>query len=475
MKTRILCLVAIVTLLAYVSWESFSKHSDKDSPSVVVITNTTASPREVEIAASIPQINDDNKTPFPSSTSFDPPTWSPVQIPSLPADATKTNIGPITSGGKQVKGIVHWSSNTCLGYVMIFRPSCSDDQTVVSRDDKWNSYLRSVRGPDWFRVNIEGDDVTFMVPMSYLDSCKYIGIIPKVKGVNLRVTIKWETDNYLGVTELVQTVTSFREKYLTRATSFGDCKSDGEFESQQRNYYHKGNDNALSRYPWSQPVKGIEWVWGTGLTSTAACNDKTIIFVGDSQLRSTWRHWEAILKRKQPELAKTFKSDEVYLRGHRVAYFFDPFMERLFSDNITKIINEGSGKETVIVFGFGAWAANIIPGWSHQKFVSTVTTIFNQISKNNQANVRYLWLGTPAWPKPRRNSDGFRITNARLSLWNQLCSQLAKSAGVKTIDFYGISYPHIKMNRDQIHFDNSIIMYSVIEQVANQFCNPTLS
>ena len=463
MKKKVILIVAMLVSLAVVSWDAFNKRVEREPQHVM--------PIKIEN-------NSSSSSPTPTIqevvNSFDPPEISVITIPEMPIDSIKTIIKPITSGGKQLQAEVHWSSSSCIGYVLIIRPDCRDTTTVISTNDKWNSYLKSIRGPDWFRVNIEGDDVTFMITLSYINNCKYIALIPKVMSSNLRVTIKWETDNYLGTSEMVQTVTSFREKYLTRATTFGSCNNN-DIKINNKGLYHKGRkgfERSTQRYQWSHPIKGIEWVWDNGLESTTRCTNKTIIFIGDSQIRSTWRHWVGMLKRKPPELAKAFMSDEVHLYSHRVAFFFDPFMERLFSENVTKVINNSGDGEVMIVFGFGAWAANIIPGWSHQRYVTAVTSIFDRISKSNQPNLRYIWLGTPTWPKPRRNSEGFRITNARLSLWNQIASKLAKSVGIQVIDFYGISYPHIKMNRDQIHFDNSIIMYSVVEQIANSFCNP---
>ena len=74
------------------------------------------------------------------------------------------------------------------------------------------------------------------------------------------------------------------------------------------------------------------------------------------------------------------------------------------------------------------------------------------------ASKRIVWYGAPAWPKMKPD-DNFRVTNLRLHLFNAMADDAMKtSCGVPVLNFFGISWPQLKLSRDGAHYDGTVVM-----------------
>eukprot|EP00659_Diplonema_papillatum_P011001 gene11001-16917_t len=401
--------------------------------------------------------------------------------------------GPLKSAGKYLAGTVAWKPAACEGVVTLVRTPCNataERRTNVSHDPRWDAYLKEFEGPDAFRVVVTSDQELLPLRVVYSrgDSCEWQGRFQLRKGASgVKILAKWDTDNYNGISETIDTVTSFRNKYYHHGFLVGDCvnvknsSASVPDETLEHRFVRVSERERGDRFKWWSGVRGSEWRWvgdrsfDPGPTESCAVSKTSVLFVGDSQVRTVWRHWQATLTRSPVVLWKTFHDESTFGEGHKHAFDFNVFLENIVSCDGSQdspvCMNSRRMIEAfdVVVLGFGAWPAN--SGWTHQRVFTALDRLFAAMRTYNAT--RFIWIGSPAWPKPRANSPGFRITNQRLRLWNDRANDLAREHHIAAVPFFWIALPHVKLHRgDGMHYDNSIVLHTVVEQLAPFICDP---
>ena len=213
-----------------------------------------------------------------------------------------------------------------------------------------------------------------------------------------------------------------------------------------------------------------------------------IMFVGDSQARTVYRHLEAVLDNRPVIHSKDFAMSAPKTRGKTHAglppapppssglegyYLWDPYLERFANQtaDLGDMIalrnfrrggasavaaagaaaggdgdgdNDASSFPDVVLLSVGPWPASF-GQWSFARMYDHMTNASRAIARfrrspattpwkdqqqqQRQRNrVRFVWYGAFAWPKPRK-MPGFRITNARLRLFSLLGELAMSQAG----------------------------------------------
>eukprot|EP01064_Diplonema_japonicum_P010698 TRINITY_DN17923_c0_g1_i1.p1 TRINITY_DN17923_c0_g1~~TRINITY_DN17923_c0_g1_i1.p1 ORF type:complete len:480 (+),score=66.96 TRINITY_DN17923_c0_g1_i1:62-1441(+) len=380
----------------------------------------------------------------------------------------------LKSGGNVLSGKLFWNAKNCEGSIQLSRTQCDtkwDSGARITDNKQLDHLLKNQIGPDHYRITVETAN-EIMSPTDYkieTDRCVLtapITLLRTTPTITAKITVKWETDHFNGVTETVKTITSFREKYLVKGYEV-QLKCSGDAKTPLSHRYTKRKPKPL------QNVKAGEWEWVS--TSPASpppsCKQKSLLFIGDSQIRTVWRHYEAAWEGTTPVLTKTSESDRVLSGGHRVMFTFNPLLTDLLENGSRYLFKGSTDFPDYAVVGFGPWPANM--GWTHERFFKYTEDLFRRINASREGSpTKYIWAGSPAWPKPRRNSEGFRITNSRLRLWNTHTARLAARYGIPTIDFYAISLPFQHLHRgDGMHYDNSVVLYTMVEEVRRLACD----
>ena len=144
----------------------------------------------------------------------------------------------------------------------------------------------------------------------------------------------------------------------------------------------------------------------------------------------------------------------------------------------------------IVVLSFGPWAASF-GQWTYVQYATRVREVarvaeafVRQCVHEGQRDlsVRFIWLGPPAWPKPRK-MPGFRITNYRLGVFSYIGEQMlcapryalgdegvdagssdAWRRAIGCLDFFSMSFPLLRLHRgDHMHYDRSVLLFSVAD------------
>eukprot|EP01062_Namystynia_karyoxenos_P041654 TRINITY_DN30376_c0_g1_i1.p1 TRINITY_DN30376_c0_g1~~TRINITY_DN30376_c0_g1_i1.p1 ORF type:complete len:496 (+),score=92.99 TRINITY_DN30376_c0_g1_i1:92-1579(+) len=395
---------------------------------------------------------------------------------SLAGSACSTR--PAVKGGGQALALeVCWSPQTCVGHLRLRHAEttgspCGPQGSAggISTDGWWAEWLRRHHGPDGLWAVAEGEQEVAPVALRYAGECVYEGAWGLTLPGECGLAVKWETDSWWGTQETKATVASFRNKYVTRWQPRVRCVGPSRWAAALRpapgagvawGSYVRGA-TPPGRPAWAAPVKGGELQWrpvgpaagaprGERAAILRRCGKRHVVFAGDSQVRTVWRHWQALLRERRAETAKTYNASEVH-GSHTVSFFWDPYLEHARA--VARL-----PPADALVLGFGAWPASF-GQWLHSRY-DTFVGGWKVV----------VWVGSPAWPKPRRDTKGFRITNARLGLWNHLSRMHFQSAGLSTADIFTLSWVLPKMHRgDGMHYDNSVVLYAAAERLLPLVC-----
>ena len=485
-----LCCTVLHTLLRPPSSSSTSASPPPSpSPSPASADPVTAAGAAAAAATAAPQETASPPTPLPPpATVFGGPP--PLSDAAAAFEGGWWRRGPVTTkrsavtgGGAKVEAEVEYYEDTCVGRLLV-RPAGSGAAACpapgrLSTDERWDGFLRVAAGPDYYRLRVEGDAELFAAAVPHVGDCRYAVHFRLLRAqASVSLDVKWETDRYNGVTEAVDTVRSFRDKYVARGIRVGRCAlassaaAPPEAAGTGGRYVRVTAADHPVGFPAGALVKAGEWLWQPAAAAAAAAappppcraagSGVRILFVGDSQVRTVWRTWEAVLEGRPPTTQKAWRDVRRYGVNHTVGFEFQPLLS-----NVTAALLQGYDH---VVMGFGAWPAN--SGWTHAAYARFVRRLLAGVAA--AAGPRVVWLGAPAWPKPRHNSKGFRITNARLRMWNEVSFAKAREEGMRTVDFFGVSAPHMKLHRgDGMHYDHSVVLYSMVEEIARLTCLPT--
>ena len=225
---------------------------------------------------------------------------------------------------------------------------------------------------------------------------------------------------------------------------------------------------------------------------------RTVMFVGDSQVRVLFRHWTASLHKSMPVLHKTFNAtDELFINTSTIHtiritshYLWDPYLNqtlgRLGVPYITSMLKRGD----LLVLGIGSWPASY-GQWSFAQFDNRLRSVQEKVLNPLvvEFGVKVVYADSPAFPKWRKN-PGFRISNYRLILMNHIARQALLLPGanifapqedevtpalgdVRPSSYYYLPYFHLslpfpKYAKDGIHYSHSVVVYSAVDWLWSQ-------
>eukprot|EP01065_Artemidia_motanka_P022872 TRINITY_DN27100_c0_g1_i1.p1 TRINITY_DN27100_c0_g1~~TRINITY_DN27100_c0_g1_i1.p1 ORF type:complete len:497 (+),score=102.52 TRINITY_DN27100_c0_g1_i1:67-1557(+) len=390
----------------------------------------------------------------------------------------------VKGGGQLMELTVCWSPQACVGSLRASHREPRGPCPVrlpagISDDPRWEEYVASKVGPDSLWAVVEGTAEISSVAVRYAGDCRYQGVFGMVqRGAVGSLVVKWETDSWWGLQEKRETVSSFRNKYITRGRPRLTCAGPSLWRTVLR---AAGPGYAWGRFvagatpvgspQWAAPVRGGGYEWradGTGPATRAdrdsilkACKGRSVTFTGDSQVRTVWRHWQAAMHRRRADTGKVYNETESY-GDHALSFFWDPYLQKLAD----------LPRSDTLVLGFGAWPASF-GQWKHSKYEAETGRLAEQAAQLVSAGTfrRVIWVGSPAWPKPRRDTKGFRITNMRLGLWNSLSRRHFLGAGHLVADIFALSWPHVKLHRgDGMHYDNSVVLWAAVDVLLPLAC-----
>ena len=206
----------------------------------------------------------------------------------------------------------------------------------------------------------------------------------------------------------------------------------------------------------------------------------SILFTGDSQVRSMYLHFMGVLKREVPMSSFHFrlrrKTRPVYETDHlHIEHEFDPHLTNLSTyaaeDDTTS--SHGAVFDTIVV-GTGMWS--YMSRHSHERYTAHLVKISQTILKLRNRGIRVLWAGSPAWPKQGFKS-GFRTEgrsrqdNNRMGLTHALGDIVMSAIGVPKLDFFSLSLPQeYRYEGDSVHYDYSIVLYTAVNVLLNVWC-----
>ena len=171
------------------------------------------------------------------------------------------------------------------------------------------------------------------------------------------------------------------------------------------------------------------------------------MFIGDSQVRTLYRHYDAVMTRKRVSQAKGGNISSSYPGGHTAWFLWDPYL-----NDLSKGLLPWAGRHDIVVFVFDAWPASF-GQWTVEKYKAFTRELMMSVASVS-SRTTFLWVGSPAWPKSRYGVPGFRISNTRLGLWNSISRSCVTALVVRCLDFFEVSWPHIRMHRgDGMHYD----------------------
>lgn len=237
-------------------------------------------------------------------------------------------------------------------------------------------------------------------------------------------------------------------------------------------------------------------------TSSSQLSLSRVVVTGDSQSRSLYRalrDWcspsrlHAPLHKITAPSGKT-RREQGNLAGEAevvLSYEWDNYLSNI-SRTVAKTLEESpTGRTVVVVAGMGAhpasWGQHSYTQYSNE--MQRVAHVFLRALRAHP-RLRIAWYGAPAWPKPK-SFDNFRITNIRLGLFNYLAleqlegvvvaalnkenSTHPQQAGVvgfaprlTTVDFFGMTLPVLKWSIDGSHFDKSMVMAAMVQDIADK-------
>nr|ACI15912.1 hypothetical protein [Bodo saltans] len=234
-------------------------------------------------------------------------------------------------------------------------------------------------------------------------------------------------------------------------------------------------------------------LWQSAATKGKSVN---ILFTGDSQIRSLFFHWSAVVGNRGVELRKVFNItyddkpededssvDNKKEKPWRTTFLWDSYLARLasWSDAQCRAMAQ---TYNVIVFGFGSWPASY--GQYSYGEVLRRADVLSRVAQCLRTNgVTVVYAGTPAWPKHRKKNPGFRITNTRLSIYNRMVSHALLASGSASseqqrstsavvvaplhfLPFFDLSIAMAVMKRsDGMHYDGSVVTFGAVEVLAS--------
>eukprot|EP00760_Papus_ankaliazontas_P021316 PhM_4_TR18672/c0_g1_i1/m.71152 len=427
---------------------------------------------------------------------------------NLPLIETKHNLRHFS------KCDVRFDESTCRGKLVCELKSdvCNSCRgKTLSKDREIDNFLKETIGPLGLRVAVEGTDVAMGRTVFISEACRYESFFEvhsqQHKSSDYRLTVKVDTDVCRGYDDTAPTVTSFANHYVFRGSPNMKCKSRGTmatssifsdviWSSASTTTESLQNLRNVATH-FTHPMRGDTFrlhIRGTPLRQWTYSKDDIeqcisglgrfiggVLFIGDSQIRTLYRHYDAIMKQTRASQAKGFNMTSTYSKSHRARFQWDPYL-KILSDELRLLL----GSYDVIVFGFGAWPASF-GQWDLAKYLQYTSQLFDRITREmkQQTHLKVFWAASPAWPKPRYGTEGFRITNTRLGLWNGLTRRLLNHQKmqqqsnnnnnyIRVLDFFEISWPHIKLHRgDGMHYDHSVVLYGAIDMILSEVCNNT--
>lgn len=207
----------------------------------------------------------------------------------------------------------------------------------------------------------------------------------------------------------------------------------------------------------------------------------SILFTGDSQLRSLFFHWAAMVENKPVDLRKVFNHTIDHSAGAsptnplrwQTSFLWDSYLARLAAWDHAQC-ERIADSFNVVVFGFGSWPASY--GQFSYGDVERRSAAFAKVVRHLRSlGVTVVYAGSPSWPKHRKRNPGFRITNTRLSIYNRIAQRELRLAGdppeaapLYMLPFFDLSITMAAMKRsDGMHYDGSIVVFGAIEVLAD--------
>jgi hypothetical protein len=156
---------------------------------------------------------------------------------------------------------------------------------------------------------------------------------------------------------------------------------------------------------------------------------------------------------------------------HRSAPVHSTFLWDSYLKRLTRFGDVLHQEFDVVVFGMGSWPASY-GQWSMPMFGNAVERLSEALgSASRGTNVLLVYAGSPAWPKHRKGTPGFRITNTRLGIMNQIAYDALLRVGAWILPLFDMSYPMAKMkSKDDMHYDRSVVLYTAVEYLADIIC-----
>lgn len=198
-----------------------------------------------------------------------------------------------------------------------------------------------------------------------------------------------------------------------------------------------------------------------------------ILFTGDSQIRTIFRHWVSVVDNEPPVQQKTFNATIFHTSAGsaRSTFLWDAYLKHLMNDvAIQEMI---AAEYDALVVGFGSWPASF-GQWSFETMELQLRRLTKCFELLLDAGVTIVWAGSPAWPKHRKDTPNFRITNSRLFLFNSIAKkelvplqQTSHRSSLKFLPFYDLSISMSRLrSKDGMHYDGSVVLYSCVDALA---------
>lgn len=394
-------------------------------------------------------------------------------------------------------------------------------QLAKAQLDWYSQWLLQKVGPDALRFIADGPERAWAPTAFDSATCTYRAALQVFTAGEYSLDMRWDLDGSWHLREDQPTITTFRNARLGSVQFKCDAKDLPTLQgccTRRRvvgryvvaAFEAKGADaylpppSALPYYPW----KGSQYVfeglgcrlaplvlrpsaWASclvrakesidGAREKSSVNDgvasgakKTpaelhVFFTGDSQIRTLFRHFDSVVTRSAAIIAKGGNLTTRVPGVVSVRYLWDPYLDS-FADRVRQFPAGPLAGIDVVVLGIGPWPASF-GQWSMLRYSAEMDRIATVAKQLVGAGVVVVWAGAPAWPKPRKNVPGFRITNYRLGAMNTIGAKALFAVGAVHLDLFSLSYPLMHLHRgDGMHYDRSVVLYSAVNVLMNVLC-----
>jgi hypothetical protein len=513
----ILAVAAVVAVLLTVFGAPSPRAGPAEQPRVDVAVSGITSPeassvrpvphtaaQRQRLAAAVESGVSTNEQRWPSRVPMDRSHWpaastvaSAVRLLSLPrraADKAVVSLHlPVVEG------------QPCHGAVVVQLTRCVNITKRVSHDAAFDGYVRGTAGPIALYVLVYDDDGAQAAGAAFFDAerCQYVAEFDVAPGVaGGRVKVVQELAAFAALDETITTVPPGRKVEL--ANFAASCTTGSYHRAPARLCDGRDVDGAAGHWETAQtspPARNLTYFPWAGhrrrhavspscdveafsrqpqrfqrcmarRAGAAGARRYSVLFTGDSQVRTLFRQWESVATNRVAVLQKGGNLTVAARDGSwRAVYIWDPYLDG-FLDRGALVRAEFDA----VVLGIGAWPASF-GQWTVGQFTARVAAVAAVAAVAGplvaQRGVRVVWMGSPAWPKPRQMT-GFRITNYRLGVFNAVGARAVVAAGGAHLDLFGLSLPQRKLHRgDGMHYDRGAVLYAALDVLLTLLCRPS--